>query len=228
MGRIKKIYTEEYLGVKPDFENFQILENNNTEENEYSEHIYFVSDGKYVKIGVTNNVEKRLQSLQSGNPKKLNLLFVIKGNKDLESYLHSKFKKYKKLNEWFDILSILNKEDIINYKTLHVNKYNSNFVKVFNTSKNRKKISSLSSKSKDLFLWLLYSIEESKDYVKIDKERYMEESKTSLNTFKKSVEELIKESIISSTIYRDIYWINPLFFFNGSRYEKYKDHVVEK
>lgn len=72
--------------------------------------IYFVTDGRYVKIGSTTDIEKRLAGLQTGNPKKLTIMFAIpwmRNYKYLESRFHRCFEKRRLVGEWFN----LKKED---------------------------------------------------------------------------------------------------------------------
>lgn len=53
--------------------------------------VYFISNGNFVKIGITNNPEKRLNSLQSANSSKLFLLYYMEGNERIEKVLHNIF-----------------------------------------------------------------------------------------------------------------------------------------
>jgi len=69
--------------------------------------IYFISDGECVKIGKANDVKKRLQGIQTGNSKPLKLLYTMKGDERLESFLHELFADYRKVGEWFVIDGIL-------------------------------------------------------------------------------------------------------------------------
>ena len=55
----------------------------------------------------------------------------------------------------------------------------------------------------------------------------MEECNVSINTTEEAIKELIKASIIIPTVVKGVYWINPRFFFKGSRIEKYKDYLTE-
>ena len=67
--------------------------------------IYFITEDnntKYVKIGYTNNLSRRLRELQIGNPRKLSVYFVMKGNKQAELELHKAFKDYRGIGEWFN------------------------------------------------------------------------------------------------------------------------------
>ncbi len=65
--------------------------------------IYFVlcKEAQAVKIGVTNDVKKRLDSLQTANPFNLELLKFIEGNRSREQEIHKKFEHLKRNGEWF-------------------------------------------------------------------------------------------------------------------------------
>lgn len=73
------------------------------------QYVYFISDGRYCKIGVAKNVIKRLGQLQTGNSQKLNIIKVIETHVPylIENALHE-FLKSKRINgEWYDILNLL-------------------------------------------------------------------------------------------------------------------------
>jgi len=74
-------------------------------------YIYFLKSGKYVKIGLSASIEKRITDLQTGNPVELELLckYVV-NSKYAESRLHQKFREDHTLNEWFYL-----SENIKNY-----------------------------------------------------------------------------------------------------------------
>jgi hypothetical protein len=84
----------------------------------------------------------------------------------------------------------------------------------------------LESCAKELLWWVLYSLETNKDYFWLNKDRYMKETKTSLNTYKKAIESLCKEGFIQATYIKDSFWINPEFFFRGDRKSKYPKNCV--
>ena len=76
------------------------------------------SDGEkeQYKIGITkNNIEKRIKSLSTGNPNKINLLnyYESKNYKEIEKWLHSRFSLNKTIskNEWFNLTD----EQILNF-----------------------------------------------------------------------------------------------------------------
>lgn len=84
----------------------------------------------------------------------------------------------------------------------------------------------LNTPAKSLLLWILYTIETNEDYLWINKERYMKETDTSLNTYKKGLENLIRYGFLQGTVVRDTYWFNPEFFFKGDRKSKYPKNVI--
>lgn len=83
--------------------------------------VYFISDGEFVKVG-KGLPTLRLTSCQTGNPRRLRLLFTIpigpvkRQDESLkssaaitaEAALHNLFKNYHVRGEWFDILDRIN------------------------------------------------------------------------------------------------------------------------
>ena len=72
-------------------------------------HVYFISDGQYVKVGKTRGaVDQRIKGLQTGNVRALVLLATINAQywiiRNLEPELHDWLSDFKVRNEWFDIL----------------------------------------------------------------------------------------------------------------------------
>lgn len=77
-------------------------------------YVYLIEDSTNIvyKIGVTrSNSKRRLQKLQTGNstPLRIKYLFKTEYPFRLESMLHNKYKQYKVLNEWYELL-----KDIVN------------------------------------------------------------------------------------------------------------------
>lgn len=93
----------------------------------------------------------------------------------------------------------------------------------------RKEVNKLSSRAIDLLFWICYSTDAGADWIWINHKRYMKERNVkAYNTYKDAVRELVANSILQMTIYQGVYWINPVFFFNGSRINKYPKNVVRK
>lgn len=99
------------------------------------------------------------------------------------------------------------------------------FVRLYTTSQRRKILSKCSPQAKSLFLWILFEIEYGKDYLWINKDRYMEENYVSLATYRRSIKELHRYNLIQPSVKKGIYWINPDFVFKGNRVEKYPNKV---
>lgn len=98
-------------------------------------------------------------------------------------------------------------------------------VHLYVTAERRKLVAALSTSAKELYLWIMFEIESGEDALWINKDRFMEENSTSLNTYKKSVEELVRYAFIAFTVVKDVYWINPDFFFKGKRIDKYPTKI---
>jgi hypothetical protein len=87
----------------------------------------------------------------------------------------------------------------------------------------------LTGRAKELYLWVMYELDKNEDFVWINVQRYMEECNvSSMTTYRDTVKDLQKSLIISPTTIKDVYWINPLFFFNGNRLEKYETKLKTK
>lgn len=70
--------------------------------------VYFISDGGFVKIGVASSFPSRVNQLQTGNPRKLFVMFVIKTETQkeafaIESNQHKIFSEKQSIGEWFDV-----------------------------------------------------------------------------------------------------------------------------
>jgi hypothetical protein len=80
--------------------------------------IYFIKDtvSQAIKIGHSDNPEKRIGSLQTGNPHKLQLLGTVPGTELDEVRYHDQFASYRMEGEWFrgDII-----EDVLNIIAQH-------------------------------------------------------------------------------------------------------------
>lgn len=97
-----------------------IVETVDTDEKKAGYFVYFISDGQFVKIGISNDVMKRLGDLQVGNPKPLTVLFSVpvRNKKDaleLEYRLHNVYREFARCGEWFDILNYIKVEEFQNY-----------------------------------------------------------------------------------------------------------------
>lgn len=63
--------------------------------------VYFVEAGGFIKIGVTENINARLSSLQTGCPLPMTLIKVIRGGRKTEERIHKRFSHLRSQGEWF-------------------------------------------------------------------------------------------------------------------------------
>jgi len=67
--------------------------------------VYFIEESPTsdIKIGYTDNIQKRVQSLQTGNSNTLKVRCIIPDvEMTFECYMHEVCAKYRKQGEWFD------------------------------------------------------------------------------------------------------------------------------
>ena len=79
---------------------------------EVTDYVYLISDGTYTKIGITNNLTKRLKVLQTGNPHKLTYIDYVPCDdaSRVEKELHNLYALKHMVGEWFN----LNEVDVKN------------------------------------------------------------------------------------------------------------------
>ena len=66
--------------------------------------VYFIGseESRYVKIGTTIDIEKRIAGIQTSIPFDLELIFSFSGGRAEEKKTHSAFEQYRKRGEWFE------------------------------------------------------------------------------------------------------------------------------
>lgn len=100
------------------------------------------------------------------------------------------------------------------------------YTKLFTTAENRVIITRMSSSAKSLLLWICYEIDSSKDFLWINRERYMLEAEIKSNTtYLEAVKELVRYGFIIYSTIKDVFWINPSFIFKGNRIKKYPNNL---
>ena len=81
------------------------------------EYLYLLECEQYYKIGISNNPKMRFTAIRTANPYEVKPIMCIftydrKKTKQLESMLHSRFKKIQHRNEWFfksdEIIELIN------------------------------------------------------------------------------------------------------------------------
>lgn len=209
--------------------------------------VYFITDNEFVKIGFTNseNIINRINSLQIGNPKKLELLFSIEqGTKKFESYLHKYYKNYKIMGEWFNLLSIVSETDILNlfkeFKTIEID-----FINNSDQSDIDFIIEDSITISEEFYMTYInsmgnyFNLTAALDYKILAKlcckaqfntgavsvtsgirKNWIEEFKTSNQNISNSLKRLKENKLISGT--SGEFLINPLVFWKGDNEERKK------
>ena len=148
-------------------------------------------------------------------------------NNPFANDMYLRHKSYVKKNNY------LTADDVVNNEMYKLHKFGEEIIvevdsstKVYTRAGFRLDIFSRTEKARSLFLWLIYEIESGKDFLWLNKNRYMTEASVSLNTYKSAVEELCLNKVITPTIYPEYFWINPVYFFNGNRLKKYPNNLV--
>lgn len=81
-----------------------------------NKYVYLISDSKSYtyKIGISNNPEKRIKSLQTGNDKTLKIVCKVlcENYSNVETALHNKYNFLRVSGEWFE----LNDKDVLNFE----------------------------------------------------------------------------------------------------------------
>lgn len=102
------------------------------------------------------------------------------------------------------------------------------YTRVYNPAGYRLHINSLSPNAKSVYLWFVYELESNYEWLYLNKRRYKLECGGTWNDLQSGLIELSHAGIINPSIVKDVYWINPRFFFNGNRLNKYPDCIVER
>ena len=78
-------------------------------------YVYLISDSNTYnyKIGISNNPEKRIKELQTGNENKLKIIHKVlcENYKNVETALHNQYSFLKVNGEWFE----LSNDDVISF-----------------------------------------------------------------------------------------------------------------
>lgn len=64
-------------------------------------HLYVIRAGEYIKIGSSDNPERRIRDIESDNPYQIDVLKILENQGHLEQHYHEKHKQYAHRGEWF-------------------------------------------------------------------------------------------------------------------------------
>lgn len=104
------------------------------------------------------------------------------------------------------------------------------FTKIFEFVDDKYDSITMPIRCKEMLLYIIMSMESSKDYLWIDKVSYMANMGIkSPHTWRKTVKWLqFKNYIAKHTTIKDFWWINPKFIFKGNRIVKYPNNLKTK
>jgi len=76
--------------------------------------VYIIRSSKWVKIGWTDNLDRRIEQFKTGNPSRITLVarFPCKSKRNaihLERLFHEKFNDCRREGEWFSAKNVINK-----------------------------------------------------------------------------------------------------------------------
>lgn len=215
-------------------------------------YIYVLKCNDAVKVGYTTDLDKRIKAHRVSNPF-IEFICSYEGSIEDEKLIHKKLSKHLKENctEWFnyyekildDIESCL--EFILNKKQtqsenpfINNNKIDVTFNKFGNLIEKQNKINlyynnnsdmdnilfqKLSSRARDLFLYIVYHLPNNQDYLEIKIKKIVETTKMSRNSVVNALKCLKSENLVSLKK-QSVYWVNPMFFFKGNRVSFYKSY----
>lgn len=87
-------------------------------------------------------------------------------------------------------------------------------------------IYNLSDRAQRLYIYVLYNLPKGKDYVQINKDNYMKKNNVkSRITYGHALKELIRYGFIVRTMYKTVYWTNPVLFSSSNRLKMYPNNL---
>lgn len=64
--------------------------------------VYFMRVGDRLKIGMSGNVRKRAKAIQTGQSDQVEVIYSVKGGRELEKHFHARFEAIRLHGEWFE------------------------------------------------------------------------------------------------------------------------------
>jgi hypothetical protein len=104
------------------------------------------------------------------------------------------------------------------------------YTKVFRGNGSVMNMYELNNRGRELLLYIIMHIGENDDWISINVENYMVKHKIkSINTYKDAVKNLVAKGYILRTHdYRNVFWVNPHYIFNGNRIKTFPKNVTIK
>ena len=87
-------------------------------------------------------------------------------------------------------------------------------------------VAKLSDKAQRLLFHIFYTLDRGKDYTQLNQEHFSRRNNVkSDSTYYNAIKELTMHGFITRTQFPTVYWINPEYFFPGSRVRKFPDNL---
>jgi hypothetical protein len=99
------------------------------------------------------------------------------------------------------------------------------FTKVFHDTDYRNIILQLPEEGLRLYNYIIYQLDSNEDYLWLNESNYKIAANTSIRVFRDGVDQLNRYGVICPTLYKDVYYINPMIFFCGNRLKKFPNNI---
>lgn len=191
--------------------------------------VYFITNGKYVKIGRTLNLEDTLERLQEGSPSPLTEAARLDGGIELESKCHFVFNPYRVLGSWYDLPITFNEVSTEKITTLFKNASKGAKKLFHENSKDtidagmvyvNPEFASMHGITKALLIDHLFAANPRNNKVKINVTQLSVVLPLSLSTAQKGIKELVEEEQYLIKHSRSVYSFSQKFFDTFDEYSK--------
>lgn len=83
----------------------------------------------------------------------------------------------------------------------------------------------LSARGIRLLMWIMLNLKTKKDIIYVNYTKIMKDIDCSAMTVREGIKDLVRAGLVSPTSENNIIWVNPSYFFRGSRINKYVNKV---
>ena len=96
--------------------------------------------------------------------------------------------------------------------------------KIFRSAQHRDAILGLNPAAKDLWIWIMMTIDYNRHSIDINKKLFIKRSGLTVRSYSRAVNELVSEGFIFKSSIPSVYHVNPRLIFFGSRPNTFPDH----
>lgn len=103
------------------------------------------------------------------------------------------------------------------------------FTKIFhNTSLTDNHIVGLPARALALFVYIQYNMKEGEHWVVINRRKHFSQTNMSDVTYTSAIEDLIIGDVIATSLYKNVFYVNPQIIFSGNRIKNFRNKVIEE